>query len=435
MNRLLKPLLLAALLGSWFPVANSQRTAEQLTYIHAGSLLQRAGNKPRKASTIVVRGEKIEDILEGFVDPPAGARLLDLSEQFVLSGLIDAHVHILHDDDKSRANQEQYSRGTADHVLIGVVNARRTLQAGFTTIRDVGSEIRSVVSLREAINKGLVEGPTIYTSGRVIAVTAGHTSPTPTASHAEHICDGADDCRRATRVQIALGADLIKFAASGGVTSDLSTGLNQQMFSDEIQAIVDTAHMFGRKAAAHAHGKDGIRAALQAGADSIEHGIYSDAETNELFKRTGAWLVPTLSVPDSVLAQSKTGARSPAVVAKLEEAAAVHAKNASQAIRDGVNIAFGTDAGVREHGKNADEFVHLMKAGMTAAEAIRAATIAAAALLGKADRIGTVEGGKDADIIAVAKNPLEDITELQRVQFVMRRGVVHMVSGAPQPYP
>jgi imidazolonepropionase-like amidohydrolase len=430
----LKSLLIAALLCGGSSIANSE-TVEPLTYIHAGVLLQRAGDKPMKAATIVIRGEQIQAIQEGLVDPPGDARLVDLSKQFVLPGLIDAHVHILHDDDKTRANQEQSTRGAADHVILGIVNARTTLRAGFTTIRDVGSEIRSVIPLREAINKGLVEGPTIYTSGRMIAVTGGHGSPTPTAGQSEHICDGAESCRRAARMQIALGADLIKFAASGGVTSDASTGLHQQMFDDEIAAIVETAHMFGRKAAAHAHGKDGIKAALEAGADSIEHGIYTDAETNALFKRRGAWLVPTLSVPDSVLAQFRAGARSRTVMNKLEEAAAVHAKNASQAVRAGVKIAFGTDAGVREHGKNAEEFVHLMKAGMTAAQALRAATTDAAALLGKSERIGVIEAGKDADIIAVSKNPLDDITELQRVQFVMRRGVVHLISGAPQAYP
>lgn len=411
----------------------SQTPAEQISYIHAGALLVRAGEKPRKAATIVIHGDKIDSIHEGFLNPPSGVRFIDLRKQFVMPGLIDMHVHILHDGDKMRPPEEQSSRTSADYVLLGLANARRTLEAGFTTIRDVGSEIRSVTALRDAINKGLVEGPTIYTSGRVIAVTAGHGAGN--ADAAEHVCDGADDCRRAVRTQIALGADLIKFAATGGVTSDAATGLTQQMFADEMRAIVETAHMFGRKVAAHAHGKQGIKAALEAGVDSIEHGIYTDAETNLLFKRTGAWLVPTLCVPDSVLAQARAGARSPVVLAKVEEAAAVHAKNAAAAIRDGVKVAFGTDAGVREHGKNADEFNHLLKAGMTSADAIRAATIDAATLLGKADRIATIEKGKDADIIAVAASPIADISELERVEFVMRRGVVHKMQGTRQVFP
>jgi imidazolonepropionase-like amidohydrolase len=202
-----------------------------------------------------------------------------------------------------------------------------------------------------------------------------------------------------------------------------------------MKAIVETAHLFGRKAAAHAHGADGIAAALRAGVDSIEHGTYTNAETNALFKRSNAWLVPTMVAPHAALAQARAGTTSAATLAKAEETVAVHNENIARAIRDGVRIAFGTDSGVADHGKNAKEFALLVKAGLTPAAAIRAATIDAATLLDRATRIGSIEPGKDADIIAVATSPLNDVTVLERVRFVMRRGVVHTLDGVRQPFP
>jgi imidazolonepropionase-like amidohydrolase len=207
------------------------------------------------------------------------------------------------------------------------------------------------------------------------------------------------------------------------------------MFADEMKAIIDTAHLFGRKVAAHAHGQNGIKAALEAGVDSIEHATYTDAQTNALFRKNGAWLVPTMIAPHAALAQARAGARTKNTLAKAEEAAAAHAKNISAALKDSVKIAFGTDTGVSDHGKNAQEFALLVKAGMTPAAAIRAATLDAATLLDRVDRLGSIEPGKDADIIAVAASPLQDVTELERVQFVMRRGVVHKLDGARQPFP
>jgi imidazolonepropionase-like amidohydrolase len=241
------------------------------------------------------------------------------------------------------------------------------------------------------------------------------------------------------REQISQGADVIKFAATGGVISNIAGGLQRQMFTDEMQAIVDTAHLFGRNVAAHAHAVDGIKAALDAGADSIEHGTFSDAQANAQFKRSGAWLVPTLAVGHAGIAHVRagviSGATSKAVLEKAEAAAAVHSSNVRAAIRDGVKIAFGTDSGVADHGKNAEEFSLLVQAGMTPAAAIRAATLDAAAALGRTDQLGSIEPGKDADIIAVAVSPLSDVTELTRVRFVMRRGVVHKLDGARQAFP
>jgi imidazolonepropionase-like amidohydrolase len=420
------------------------QTSAPAVYIHAGALLDRPGQAPRGASTIIVRAGRVEAIRDGLVAPESGARLVDLSKQFVLPGLIDMHVHIFNDDDKMRARLEQNNRDIEDTLLIGVGNARRTLEAGFTTIRDLGSEVRSVTALRDAILSGAVAGPTIVAAGRSISITGGHGDGSNNTNrditeavreHATNNCNGADDCRRAVREQISQGADVIKFAATGGVNSNIAGGLNQQMFADEMKAIIDTAHMFGRKVAAHAHGQNGIQTALAAGVDSIEHGTYTDAQTNALFKKNGAWLVPTMIAPRAALAQAQAGARSKNTLLKAEEAVTAHGKNIGAAIKAGVKIAFGTDTGVSDHGKNAQEFALLVQAGMTPAGAIKAATVDAATLLDRVTTIGSIEPGKDADIIAVAASPLDDVTELERVRFVMRRGVVHKLDGARQVFP
>ena len=424
--------------------ALAQSPAEPVIVIHAGALLDRPGQAPRGASTIIVRGNRIESIRDGHIAPPAGARLIDLKKEFVLPGLIDAHVHIFNDDDKMRARLEALNRDIEDNLLIGVDNARRTLEAGFTTVRDLGSDVHSITALRDAIASGLIAGPTIVAAGQGISGTGGHADSSNNTnrdiaelrrSRAFNLCNGADDCRRATREQISQGADVIKFTATGGVNSNIAGGLGQQLFDDEMKAIVETAHLFGRRVAAHAHGADGIAAALKAGVDSIEHGTYSNTETNALFKRSNAWLVPTMVAPHAALAQARAGARSAATLAKAEETVVVHNENIAKAIADGVRIAFGTDSGVSDHGKNAKEFALLVKAGMTPGAAIRAATIDAATLLDRAARTGSIEPGKDADIIAVATSPLEDVTVLERVRFVMRQGVVHELDGARQPFP
>ena len=422
----------------------AQTPAEPVIVIHAGALLDRPGETPRGASTIVVRGGRIESVRDGHVAPPAGARLIDLRKEFVLPGLVDAHVHIFSDDDKMRARLEANNRDIEDNLLIGVDNARRTLEAGFTTVRDLGSDVHSITALRDAIASGLIAGPSIVAAGSGISGTGGHADASNNTNRdiaeqrrsiASNLCNGADDCRRATREQISQGADVIKFTATGGVNSNIAGGLGQQLFDDEMKAIVETARLFGRKVAAHAHGADGITAALKAGVDSIEHATYTDAAVIAEFKRSKAWLVPTMVAPHAALAQARAGSRSRATLAKAEETVAVHNENIAKAIRDGVRIAFGTDSGVSDHGKNAKEFALLVKAGMTPAAAIRAATIDAATLLDRATRIGSIEPGKDADIVAVATSPLDDVTVLERTRFVMRQGVIHTLDGARQAFP
>jgi len=433
-----------ALLGSASGSAQAPAPASKVVYIHAGTLLDRPDAAPRGASTLIVRDGKIEAIRDGFVAPEGGARLVDLSKQFVLPGLIDMHVHIFNDDNKLRGRIEANNRDVEDNFVIGIDNARRTLEAGFTTLRDLGSDVHSVTALRDGINNGMLVGPTLYVAGRSISITSGHGDSSNNTNrdiaemiheHANNTCNGADDCRRAVRAQISQGADVIKFAATGGVNSNIAGGLNQQMFADEMKAIVETAHMFGRKVAAHAHGNNGIKAALEAGVDSIEHGTYTDATTNALFKKRGAWFVPTMVAPHAALAQAQAGARNQNTLLKAQEAVASHAKNTAAAIKDGVKIAFGTDSGVGDHAKNAKEFALLVQAGMTPAAAIRSATLDAATLLGQEARIGSLAPGKDADIIAVSASPLEDVTRLENVEFVMRRGVVHKLDGKRQPFP
>lgn len=426
------------------PAAAMAAVEQPATYIHAGALLDRPGQAPRGASTLIVRNGKVEAVQDGFAAPPEGATLIDLKDQFVLPGLIDMHVHIFSDDDKARARMEEVNRDVEDDVLRGVDNARRTLEAGFTTIRDLGSEARAITSLRDAINAGTVSGPTIVPAARMISITGGHGDATngvnrdmakAAAERETNLCDGPDDCRRAVRAQIGAGAEVIKFASTGGVLSNVSGGLGQHMTDAEMAAIVETAHGLGRKVAVHAHGKAGIDAALRAGVDSVEHGTYVDAGSIALFKKTGAYLVPTMLAPRAALAQARGGILPPAILPKAEEAAAAAFANHKAAIAAGVKIAFGTDTGVSSHGDNAQEFALMVEAGMSPSEAIRAATVNAADLLGRADRLGTLEPGKDADIIATAKSPLADVTELERPTFVMKRGAPIRAGGRRQPFP
>ncbi|WP_395671322.1 amidohydrolase family protein [Phenylobacterium sp.] len=418
------------------------------TVIHAGALLARPGQTPAGPSTIVIRGGRIEAVHAGLRDPAAagapGAKVVDLSDQFVLPGLIDLHVHLFNDDDKMRSRLEAVNRDIEDQMVIGVDNARRTLEAGFTTVRDLGSEARSITALREGINNGLLPGPGIVPAGRAISITAGHGDPAnnlnrdlteAAQAHATNVCDGPEDCRRAVRAQISQGAEVIKFMATGGVNSNIAGGLGRQMFDDEMKAIVDTAHMFGRKVAAHAHGADGIAAALNAGVDTIEHGTFGDKETDALFKKTGAWYVPTMVAPRAALAQARAGARSRNTLEKAEITARTAFDNYKRAIAAGVKIAFGTDSGVSDHGKNGEEFGLMVQSGMTPAAAIRAATVDAAEALGRSQTLGSIEPGKDADIVAVASSPLADVTQLERPTFVMKSGVVFKLRGERQAFP
>jgi imidazolonepropionase-like amidohydrolase len=413
--------------------ALAQPAAPKTTYIQAGTLLDRPGRPPRGNSTVVVRDGRVAEIRDGFATPEPGATLIDLRDAFVLPGLIDMHVHLWGiGGDPMRARLEAMTRDRFDNQMTAVANAKTTLAAGFTTVRDLGGDPRGVRALRDAIDAGTVPGPTIVNAGEMISVTGGHgddgnglAEDFADMVHAKQInlCDGPDDCRRAVRAQVALGARVIKFAATGGVLSNVSGGLGRAMTPEEMRAIIDTAHALGRKVAAHSHATEGTRAALEAGVDSVEHGTFLDDETIRLFKAKGAYLVPTEIAPLAALAQARGGALPPATIVKAEEAAAAMAANHRRAYAAGVKVAFGTDTGVSKHGDNATEFALMVQNGLTPDQAIAAATTGAAALLGR-DDLGTLAPGNIADIIAVSGSPLQDVRRLERVDFVMHRGVV-----------
>ena len=412
---------------------------ERVTVIHAGTLIAEPGRPPMRNATVVVRGRRIAEVRSGFADVP-GARVVDLRTATVMPGLIDMHVHLVGLDDRLQRRLQEPFRDHEDEAYTAVHNARKTLLAGFTTVRDLGAEPRTILSLRDAINGGLFAGPTVIAAGAGVAVTGGHGDvnglnrnlESVLKPQATHVCDGPADCRRATREQVSEGADVIKLKASGGVLSNVPGGLAQQMMDDELLAVVATARTFGRKVAAHAHGVDGINAALRAGVDSIEHGTFTNDETFRLYRQTGAYYVPTLLAPAAALADGERGALTPAQLQKAREAAGNAEKSFARAVREGVNIAFGTDTGVSPHGRNAEEFALMVRNGMLPADAIKSATVSAAALLGRSDSIGTIAAGKDADIVAVQGDPLANIRLLENVGFVMKHGRIHKLGGERQ---
>ncbi|QIK95262.1 amidohydrolase family protein [Sphingomonas sp. HDW15A] len=430
--------LLASATLAFCAPAFGQSPAETVTVIHAGTLIAQPGQTPLRNATVVIRGKTIESVQNGFVDVP-GARVVDLSNATVLPGLIDSHVHLIGLDDRMQARLLESTRDDEDEAYTGILNARKTLLAGFTTVRDLGGEPRTITSLRDAINAGQFAGPTILSAARMISISGGHgdgrngrNRELASTATTANVCNGADDCRRATREQISAGADVIKFAATGGVLSNVPGGLAQQMMDDEMRAVVNTAKTFGRKVAAHAHGVDGINGALRAGVDSIEHGTFTNDETFRLYKQTGAYYVPTLLAPAAALADGQRGALTPAQFEKARQAAGNAEKSFARAVREGVKIAFGTDTGVSKHGDNAQEFALMTKNGMSPALAIRSATVDASKLLGLESRVGTIEAGKDADIIAVDGDPTQDVRLLEKVGFVMKHGRVHKLGGQRQ---
>jgi len=406
-----------------------------VTMIHAGALIDRPGRPPRRNASILIRDGRIEAVQDGFVPPPADARLIDLKDRTVLPGLIDSHVHL----DSDRAGNEGFLADFTDSVALrsheAAWNARKTLEAGFTTVRNLGSTDGVTIGLRDAINRGWATGPRIVDAGNSISATTGHMDAALGVKEELHdelraagnLCDSPEACRQAVRRQIALGADVIKIATTGGVNSRIGLGLGAQLFEDEARALIDTAHLYGKKVAVHAHGADGMNLALRLGADSIEHGTLMDAESIRLFKASRAFYVPTLSTVNGYLERIRENpnAYAPEVREKIDWRIQVTGLSLRRAHQAGVRIAFGTDAGVSKHGRNADEFLLMVQHGMRPMEAIQAATANAAELLGLAGQIGTIEPGKSADLIAVAGDPLADIGVLRNVGFVMARGKVH----------
>lgn len=415
---------------------------DRYTLVRCGTLLAVPGKPARAGATIVVKNGVIDSIVDTGtpIALPEGAQKVevDLSKQYVLPGLIDCHVHLTNQFDPSIRTRAM----TESDAFVAVKSTqflRRTLEAGFTTVRDLGAGEPSVIfALRDAVNQGIIAGPRILSAGHMISITGGHGDPTlgykpgllPDPKAEEGVADGAAECMKAVRSMVGKGADVIKVASTGGVLSASTAGLAQHYSDPELEAIVKTAHSLGRKVAAHAHGTDGINAALRAGVDSIEHGTYLDDSSIELFKKTGAYYVPTVIAGVTVAENAKKpGYYLPMIARKAAEVGPRIKGAVERAHKAGVKIAFGTDAGVCEHGINAQEFSLLTGAGLTPSEAIVAATINAADLLGLSDQIGTLEVGKQCDLIAVSGDPIRDVRELERVEVVMRGGMV--VGGAP----
>ncbi len=434
----------AALLAAT-PLAAQTAPAPKVRFIHAGALLAKPGEAPRGPSTIVVRDGKVAEVRAGYAEPEAGAELIDLKDRFVMPGLVDMHVHFWGiGGDPMRNRLTALNRDDGDNMMFAIDNARITLEAGFTTVRDLGGNARGMRALREGVERGTVAGPTIVNAGNPISVSGGHGDPTnglaetfadAVHQHTINTCDGPDDCRRAVRQQVALGAQVIKYMSTGGVLSNVSGGLGRAMTEEEMKAIVDTAHGLGRKVATHSHAVAGTKAAIAAGVDTVDHGSFLDDEAIAAMKANGIWLVPTMMAPAAALQQARAGMLAPATIPKAEEAAAAALASHTKAFAAGVKVAFGTDSGVSRHGDNAREFAMMVRAGMAPAQALKAATVNAAEALGRSASIGTIEPGKDADIIAVTGSPIEDVTRMEKVDFVMRHGVVHKAGGKRQGFP
>jgi imidazolonepropionase-like amidohydrolase len=411
---------------------------DHIVLIHAGTLLAVPGENPQKEMTVVVRNERIDRIADGFVAADslsdaadAQVEVIDLSDRFVLPGLMDAHVHLRMEPSRrtqrrQRGDWQEPTPTRAQMAVNAMIFARRNLAAGFTSLRDVGSNDQSVFAVRDAIDQGRMIGPRILVSGSAVAVTGGHgdsipmrNTGLPGARLADGTCDGPYECRRAVRYQYKLGADLIKFTSTGGFGS--GTGLDPQLHFDEIQAIVETAHLLGMKATTHAYSAVAIKDAIRAGVDSIEHGFLLDDEAIKMMKKNGVVLVPTIS------------ASYPPPIFNIPDPPSVKLRNEyaafERAYAAGVKIAFGTDVGTFKHGTNAKEFEMMVGFGMSEMDAIHSATISTAELFGIAEDAGTLEPGKLADIIAVTRDPLADISVLRDIDFVMKSGAVAKRGG------
>jgi imidazolonepropionase-like amidohydrolase len=400
--------------------------AAKTVVIHAGRLLDVKTGKTLSNQTIIIQGDRISQV-GGIRDQllPRDATVIELPDATVLPGLIDAHTHLTMNPN---FGYSMLANSTARQALIGAHNARVTLEAGFTTVRNVGAFNYSDVALRDAINAGDVPGPRMLVSGPPLSITGGHCDNNllPFEDHATNpgVADGVEAVQHKTREIIKYGADLIKICATGGVLSHGDNPQASQYTLEEMKAIVADAHRLGRKVAAHAHGAQGIVWAAQAGVDSIEHGSYIDDAGIAEMKKDGTYLVPTLYLMDWFFENAEKIGTPAELVAKGREVMPAARKNVARAFAAGVKVGFGTDAAVYPHGLNAHEFAVMVKLGLSPLAAIQAATVNDADLLGWSDRVGTIEAGKFADIVAVDGDPLADVTTLERVKFVMKGGEV-----------
>jgi imidazolonepropionase-like amidohydrolase len=403
------------------------------TIIHAGRLIDGKSGEPRSEVSIVIEEGRIARVEAGYKAPQKDDKLISLRDYTVMPGLMDMHTHLMSQHSKD-SYTERFFMDQADYALRSTVHARRTLMAGFTTVRDLGDNGVNSVALRKAINEGWVPGPRIFTSGKSLATTGGHADPTNALrgdyrrdpGPLEGVINGPDDARKAVRQRYKDGADLIKLTATGGVLSLAASGQNPQFTDEELEAVVAAAKDYGMTVAVHAHGTEGMKRAVIAGVDSIEHGTFMTDEVMQLMIERGTYWVPTNMAGEWVAEKAKEPGYFPEIV--RPKAAAI-----GPAIREtfkkahaaGVKIAFGTDSGVSTHGENAREFELMVEGGMPPMKAIQAATLEAARLLRVEDRLGTIEEKKLADVVAVEGNPLEDIGAMHKVVFVMKEGVVY----------
>lgn len=404
----------------------------QKTIIHCGKLIDVKALSVLNNMSIIVEGKKIVAVQAGFVDGAKGDQIINLKNKTVMPGLIDMHVH-LESETNPNAYLDRFTKNPGDVAYQALVNARKTLMAGFTTVRDLGGT-HVVISLRNAINKGSVDGPRIFTAGVSIGTTGGHADDSNGLNEtfkkdlgpADGVINGVEDAAKAVRQRYKEGSDLIKITATGGVLSYAKDGMGAQFTVEEVKAIVQTAKDYGFKVAAHAHGAEGMKRAVLGGVSSIEHGTFMTPEVMELMKERGTYFVPTVIAGRSVADSALIPNYYPDMVKKKAlEIGPIIQSTFGKAYKAGVKIAFGTDAGVFGHGKNGREFELMHEAGMPALEAIRSATVHAADLLGQSDKLGTIEPGKAADIIAVEGNPAETIQSMSQVKFVMRDGTVY----------
>jgi len=397
------------------------------TVVHAGRFLDVKTGRWVLDQNISVEGGRIVGIETGPARAGAGFTLIDLSNASVLPGLIDTHVHLTLKP--GSFGYELLGISEARQTLSGAANAQRTLLAGFTTVRNLAAWGFTDVALRDAINDGEIPGPRMLVSGMPLSITGGHFDNTllPWEYHASFasVADGIDAVQRKVREDVKYGADVIKFMASGGVLTKGDDPQAAQYTLDEMKMIVSEAHRLGRKVAVHAHGTQAILWATQAGADSIEHASYVDDTAMAMMKQRGTYLVPTLFTGDFLLENMQALHLADFLVAKAKEVLPTAKKNVARAMQNGVKVAFGTDAGVFPHGLNAREFNSLVQAGLAPLAAIQSATVNAASLLGWSDKVGTIEAGKWADLIAVDGDPLEDVRRLENVKFVMKGGKVY----------
>lgn len=404
----------------------------QKVYIHAGRLIDGITEIPVEMVTIIINGSTIQSILRGHINPQSeNDKLINLKDYTLLPGLMDMHTH-LSGESNPKSYMEKFYMDLDEYAYRSIPYAEKTLMAGFTTVRELGGVISN--SLRDAIRSGYVIGPRIFSAGKAIATTGGHADPssglnmkfTSDPGPKDGVINGTSDARKAVRQRYKNGADLIKITATGGVLSVAKNSKNPQFTEQEIKAIVETAEDYDMHVAAHAHGPEGMKRAIRAGVHSIEHGTIMDGEVLALMKKYGTYYIPTISAGMFVAAKAKEQGYYPQIIVpKALEIGPRLLNTFTTAYKFGIKIAFGTDSGVSYHGENAKEFLYMVKGGMSEMEAIRSATVVASELLGIDDKLGTIESGKIADIIAVTGNPVKDITSLQSVVFVMKEGIIY----------